>query len=179
MADQSPNNPNKKKDQVALAAFVDDMIKAKQQKHDVEILDNDIPKIKESLLKELNESINAHLLHLLSVDDQLALNDLLESNPSDAQLNLFFIQKIPNLQAEVATALLNFRNAYLFPVEEQIAQAVESIEPASETSQKEKKPVGEKLLSEQFLEDFPLPPAPPAPADLLLKKDSIPEKKWN
>ncbi len=58
--------------------------------------------------------INTHLVTLLSETDQRELDGLLEKKVTDEELDNFFIKKIPNLSAEIATVLVNFRTAYLF-----------------------------------------------------------------
>lgn len=112
---QTPSkNQNDKviKDQIALLSFVDDLLK---EKKDSNIKPEDLPKVKEVLLKEVQDAINRHLVSLISEKDQVELDQLLDKNISDEELNNFFVQKIPGLEAEIASALLNFRSAYLYP----------------------------------------------------------------
>lgn len=112
-----PQTPPKKDkaimDQVALLSFIDEMIQARK---DPAIKPENLPNVKTVLLRELNETINTHLITLLSEKDQRELDGLLDKNVSDDELNDFFSKKIPNLEAEMVSALLNFRAAYLFPV---------------------------------------------------------------
>ncbi len=100
-------------DQAALASFIDKLIDERQ---DPNITEATHPQIKAMLLSELNQAINTHLINRLSEKDQLALEDLLNTNPSDDDLNKFFMDTIPNLEVEIASALLNFRTAYLTPI---------------------------------------------------------------
>ena len=125
--------------------------------------------MKNALLKEVNRAIFAHLVTQLSVNDQIALDSLLNTNPSDQQLNIFFVQRIPNLQVEIASALLNFRTAYLYPVHQQIANAVESISPAVVPVE----PSSQQVMSadttpsvsqNDTFQNFPLPPSSSGPS---------------
>ncbi len=132
MSDQDQNNQsassqqNDMIDQVALTAFVDDLIKSR---NDSGINEQNIERVRNALLDEVNEAINLHLLDKLSDRAQIELDKLLDTDPSDEQLNQFFIREIPNLEVEIAAALLNFRAAYLYPLSQKIAKAVESISP--------------------------------------------------
>lgn len=80
-------------------------------------------------MKEVNDAINMHLINLLSEKDQIELDDILQKNAPDEELNQFFIRKIPNLEAEIASALLNFRTVYLYKPEEQKTQDVPTPPP--------------------------------------------------
>lgn len=108
-------------DQIALLSFIEDLIK---ERKDPNITDANIAQVKEVLLKEVNDAINMHLINLLSEKDQIELDDILQRNAPDEELNQFFISKIPNLEAEIASALLNFRTVYLYKPEEQKTQDV-------------------------------------------------------
>lgn len=100
-------------DQAALASFVDKLI---EERKDPNVTEASKLQVKAMLLSELNEAINTHLINRLSEKDQLALDDLLNTNPSDDDLNKFFMDTVPNLEVEIASALLNFRTAYLTPI---------------------------------------------------------------
>lgn len=100
-------------DQAALASFIYKLI---DERKDPNITDATKPQVKAMLLSQLNEAINTHLINRLSEKDQLALDDLLNTNPSDDDLNKFFMDSVPNLEVEIASALLNFRTAYLTPI---------------------------------------------------------------
>jgi len=124
MADQSTNTtppPGEKaiKDQVALLSFVEDIIK---ERKDPNVKPENLPKVKELLLKEVNDSINRHLISLLPDKEQVELDELLDKNVGDEELDSFFEKKIPNLESEIASVLLNFRAAYLYPLKAQEAQ---------------------------------------------------------
>lgn len=126
MADQStnPTPPSNKaiKDQVALLSFVEDII---EERKDPNIKPENLPKVKELLLKEVNDSINRHLISLLPDKEQVELDELLDKNVSDEEIDAYFAKKIPNLEAEIASVLLNFRAAYLYPLKAQEAQTQE------------------------------------------------------
>ncbi len=106
---------NALKDQVALEHFVDELIK---QRNDPKAKPEET---KALLLRQINEAINTQLVNVLSEKDQVALDELLDKNPTDDELNAFFIEKIPSVEVQVASALLNFRAAYLFTPGEQVA----------------------------------------------------------
>lgn len=105
--------PQDLKDQAALLSFIDEMMK---ERNDPNITDKNREQMRAFLLYKANEAINTHLITLLSEEDQKELDALLERNASNQELDEFFKKKIPNLSVEIATALLNFRAAYLFPV---------------------------------------------------------------
>lgn len=110
MADQTTGN-KAVRDQIALLTFIDDIIK---ERKDPNIKPENITQVKAVLLKEVNDSINRHLISLMSEKDQVELDELLEKNITDDGLNEFFLKKIPQLEAEIASVLLNFRAAYLY-----------------------------------------------------------------
>lgn len=113
MSDNNTISEQSLKDQVALVSFVEDLIK---ERKDPNITDANVNQVKAMLLREVNDSINAHLINLLSGDDQKALDSLLDTSPADDAINAFLTQKIPNLEIEIAAALLSFKEAYLLPV---------------------------------------------------------------
>lgn len=98
------------RDQVALVSFIDDLLK---EKNDQSIKPDALPKVKEMLLKQLNEMINIHMISLLSEKDQTELDKLLDSNASNEELDKFFESKIFNLKSEIASVLLDFRASFL------------------------------------------------------------------
>ncbi len=186
MSNLGTNNPsnNDVVDQKALLVFIDDLIKAK---NDPSITEKELPEVRKLLLNEVNLAINSHLVNLLPKKAQLELDKLLDENPSDEQLNVFFIRNVSNLEIEVAAALLNFRAAYLYSVRDQIVKAVESISPVVPNVQTS---VDEKILSAPLSPapvqpsaapnqnfDFPLPSAPPAPLPSTGNPNDV--KKWN
>lgn len=101
-------------DQVALASFINELIEDRYQGN----IPANAGEEKALLLKEINEAINTHLVRLLSQADQLALDELLDKNATDDEVNKFFAEKVPKLEVEIASALLNFRAAYLLPIPE-------------------------------------------------------------
>jgi type VI protein secretion system component Hcp len=118
MTTQSPKipthvTPQDLKDQAALLSFIDEMMK---ERNDPNITDKNREQMRAFLLYKANEAINTHLITLLSEEDLKELDQLLERNASNQELDEFFKRKIPNLAVEIATALLNFRAAYMFPV---------------------------------------------------------------
>ncbi|MDH7476341.1 MAG: hypothetical protein QHH09_02610 [Microgenomates group bacterium] len=149
MADQNPNQPKidvkNLKDQAALLSFVDDLIEARK---DPNITDKNREQMRAFLLQQVNEAINTHLITLLSEDEQKELDVLLDKDVSNEELDRFFQQKIPNLTVEIATALLNFRAAYLFPV---IQKDLEQQKNANQPSQQQ---------NQSQSEETSLPPAP-------------------
>ena len=151
MADQNSNQPviDEKaiKDQIALLSFVNDLIKDRQ---DPNINEQNLSKVKELLLIEVNDAINRYLISLLSEKDQLELDVLLNKNASNDSVDDFFASKIPNLEAEIAGVLLKFRAAYLYPVRDRLQkQAQNSSLPVAESA---KNPSG-------------FPPPAPVPTD--------------
>lgn len=137
------------KNQIALLSFVDDLIKART---DQKYAEKDLPNIKTLLLKEVNDAINTHLVSLLTEKDQLELDKFLDQNPTDDQLDDFFRKKIPNLEVEIASVLLNFRAAYLYPL---------TVQKTEDRERKTEEKAAESPVKRS------LPPAPPvAPAPL-------------
>lgn len=118
MNNQNQNQPKPKKDnalrdQIALLSFIDDLIK---ERKDPNVNEKNIANVRALLLKELNDAINTHLVSLLTERDQIELDVLLERGMTNEQLDDFFRKKIPNLEVEIASVLLNFRGAYLYPL---------------------------------------------------------------
>jgi hypothetical protein len=66
------------------------------------------------LLARLNDEISDHLVDLLSEEDAAELDTLLESTKDQEEINAFFEKKIPNLSDEIAKAMANFKEAYLY-----------------------------------------------------------------
>jgi len=119
MADQNNNKtnlnsqPQSVRDQVALLSFIDDLIK---EKNDPSIKPEQLPQVKAALLTELNEMINTRMVTLLPEVSQRQLDAILERKASNEELDKFFSEKIPNLTAELASVLIDFRTAYLLPL---------------------------------------------------------------
>lgn len=140
MNNQNQNQPKPKKDnglrdQIALLSFIDELIK---ERKDPNINEKNIANIRALLLKELNDAINTHLVSLLTERDQIELDILLEKGMTNDQLDDFFRKKIPNLEVEIASVLLNFRAAYLYPLtvkkQETEGEKSSSLPPAPPTS---------------------------------------------
>jgi len=68
------------------------------------------------LLRELNAVINRHLITLLPEKEIGALDEPMDQDATDYALDQFTVRNIPNLEVEIASVLLNFRAAYLYPV---------------------------------------------------------------
>ena len=100
-------------DQVELLSFVHDIIR---EKNDPTIKPENVQDITLMLLGQLNESINTHLIMLLPEKDQLALDKLMDQDATNYELDQFMERKIPNMKAEIASVLLDFRAVYLYPV---------------------------------------------------------------
>ena len=119
MADQNQDKtnlnsqPQSIRDQVALLSFIEDLIK---EKNDSSIKPEALPQVKAALLNELNQMINTHMVAILPDYDQRELDILLKNKVADEELDKFFSEKIPNLTAELASVLINFRTAYLSPL---------------------------------------------------------------
>lgn len=107
---QKPKKDQGLADQVALLSFIDTLI---TQKKDPNVNEKNMNQVRALLMKELNDDINEHLIQLLTEKDQLAMEDLLDKNPTDEEITSFYQQKVPNLTAEIASVMLNFRAAYL------------------------------------------------------------------
>ena len=147
-----PNKDNALRDQVALLSFVEDLIK---ERKDPNINEKNIANVRALLLKELNDAINTHLVSLLTEKDQIELDVQLEKKMTNEELDDFFRKKIPNLEVEIASALLNFRAAYLYPLGSKTS-AVEEERSDGKTAEVKT----EALVKES------LPPAPVAPAPI-------------
>ena len=100
-------------DQLAIRTYVDKLI---EERKDPEVTPERVPVVHAMLVKKVNEAINEHFVSLLNDEDVLELDKLLDAKIPDNELNDFFRKKIPNVSVEIATALLNFRAAYLYPV---------------------------------------------------------------
>jgi len=107
------DQPQNVRDQVALLSFVENLIK---EKNDSSIKPEQLPQVKAALLMELNEMINTRMVTLLPEVSQRQLDAMFERKASDEELDKFFVEKIPNLSAEIASVLLDFRGAYLTPL---------------------------------------------------------------
>lgn len=139
--------PKSIRDQVALLSFIDDLIK---EKNDQSIKPEQLAQVKAALLQELNEMINTHLVTMLPEADQRQLDAMLDRNVSDEEMDDFFVKKIPNLSAEIASVLLDFRSAYLTPLST----------PVEKSQQQPQTPPPAPALSKPSF-----PPPAPVPVD--------------
>jgi hypothetical protein len=171
MADDQNNIPQGARDQAALAAFVEQMI---TDKKDPAVNGENMSRLSEVLLGELNDQINTHLINLLPEDKQKELEGLLDKEANDMAIDGFFEKNIVNLEAEIAAVLLNFRAGYL-------AVPVKNTEPPKNIEL----PVDQSANSLKTTDD--LWAAPPAPADhtpfdtatITADKVQTTEKSWN
>lgn len=106
--------PANVRDQIALASFIDGLIK---EKKDQSLTPETLARTKEFLLNELNQTINTHLVSILLDEDQKEMETLLDKKVSDEELDNFFENKIPNLVAEITAVLVDFRSVYLYKPE--------------------------------------------------------------
>lgn len=145
MTDQNtPVKDDKKiRDEIALLSFVDKIIK---EKNDPSIKPEELPQLKAFLLQQVHDAINRQLIAALPEKDQMLLDQLLDKNPVDGEINEFLIKQIPNIEAEITVALLNFRAAYLYPQGQAKPIAANQAVIKPQTSKIE--------------EDIPAPPAP-------------------
>lgn len=145
-------------DQLAIRTFVDNLIK---ERKDPEVTPETLPVVHAMLVKQVNQAINEHFISLLNDTDVVELDKLLDANIPDNELNDFFRKKVDNISVEIATALLNFRAAYLYPVwkkqqEEQVAASSAQAEATKAASAE-----ASAVKEEKKVEDLDqLPPAP-------------------
>lgn len=132
--DIGTNLPKGTRDQASLAAFVESLIK---EKNDPNVTPQSILNVVEVLLGELDDQINTHLVNLLPEEKQKELERLLDNEAQDSELDSFFEKSIPNLESEIAAVLLNFRAGYLAipkpqssPVKNVSTELVENLTPA-------------------------------------------------
>lgn len=154
MADDMKPLPQGARDQVALAAFVEQMI---QDKKDPAVTLENISRLTEVLLGELNDQINTHLINILPEDKQKELEALLDKEANDMAIDGFFEKNIVNLEAEIAAVLLNFRAGYLAKVG-QTPQSQPNTQPNQAVNTEFQNSSPSKTKDDLFA-------APPAPAD--------------
>ncbi len=121
---------NGMQDQMAIQTFVDKLI---EERKDPEVTAANMPVVRSLLIKKVNEAINEHFISLLNDSDVEELDKLLEADIPDGELNEFFRKKIQNISVEVATALLNFRAAYLYPVWKKQQEEQNKVVPTEKT----------------------------------------------
>lgn len=103
------------RDQVALLTFIENLIK---EKNETGLSEEQLKNTKVTLLNELNQMINTRLISLLSTPQQQELEILLNNKISDKELDSYFRKHIPNLEAEIASVMANFREVYLMSLED-------------------------------------------------------------
>jgi hypothetical protein len=134
-------------DHMAIRSFVDKLI---EERNDPDVTEERKPVVQAMLIKKVNEAVNEHFISLLKDEDVMELDKLLEAKIPDNELNDFFRKKIENISIEIATALLNFRAAYLYPVWKK--QQEDQAKVIAATQEKQKKEV--------VVDVSQLPPAP-------------------
>jgi len=105
-------------DQWELLDFINHLLIEK----DPQFSPEQLAQARESLLVELNDQINARLVSCLSDKDQDTLSELIDSDASDEDIDEFFVATIPNLEIEIASVLIDFRNAYLMDLRDAYAE---------------------------------------------------------
>lgn len=154
-----PNIQNEIKSQVALMKFVTDLIDEKKPSY---LNDTNRQAVVESLLEDLNEEIDRHLVNQLDESTQKELEKLLDNKEmGPKELDDFMAKSIPNIESEVAAVMLNFRDAYLSPLvgllSEDPKKVVEEVRQSIEKAEESKEP-------------NELTPAPPAPVESQIPK---------
>ncbi len=99
------------KDKIALYDFVSELLPLRPE---LNLTAEEKPLVIEQLVKELDYTINAHLMDLLSDQAVEEFNTLLDSNPTDEQVDAFLANHIPNLSTEIAAAMLEFKTIFLY-----------------------------------------------------------------
>jgi len=141
-------------DQMAMDTFVNNLI---DERKDSEITPATRPALYKLLMTKVNEAINEHFVSLLNDEEVKELDKLLTEHIPDKQLNDFFRSKIDNISVEIATALLNFREAYLYPMWKK------QQEDAAKAAGEEQQNAEPKQQKEEQLEELDaLSPAPVA-----------------
>lgn len=116
---QTPSEQNVVYDQMAIEGFAEDLIK---ERFTETLSEAEHENIKKTLVSELHDHINKTLIDSISEQDQVELENILDMEAPDQVLDVFFEQKIPDMAAKVAAALLEYRAIYLYPVTGQIPE---------------------------------------------------------
>jgi hypothetical protein len=106
MTDNQPSQDPR--DFLALSTFVEELLKARPPK----VPSSELPKYKESLMVQVMEAVNSRLIGMLDEAAQKELETLLSTNPSQEPVLAFFTQHIPDLHAQIALALNEFKEGY-------------------------------------------------------------------
>ena len=100
-------------DYLAMQTFVNELVAQRKPN----IPDNELANYKESLISQVLESVNSRLVGLLSQSQQQQLEKLLDSQASQEQLSQFFVTSLPDLTAQIANALSEFKKGYLIDLD--------------------------------------------------------------
>lgn len=107
--------PQNIRDDVALLSFIDELIK---EKKDPNINEKNIAAVRITLLENLKEMIYTRLVSMLSLEKQKELQQILDNNGKDEEIDQIFAKNIPNIEAVIASILIDFKIAYLTPIED-------------------------------------------------------------
>ena len=160
---------NKVLDQVALLSFIDDLIRDRK---DPNITEKNMAEMRAMFLKKVNEEINIHMINCLTDKDRVELDMMLDKDPSDKELHEYFVKKIQNLDIEIASVMLKFRAAYLYPVNQELQNISQGKGDISTASQTEKPNRDSSIKPSEEMLSAPYPPQkqtsapvnlPPAP----------------
>ena len=100
-------------DYLSMQTFVNELVAQRKPN----IANNEIANYKESLISQVLESVNSRLVGLLSQTQQQQLEKLLDSQASQEQISQFFSNSIPDLTAQIAAALSEFKKGYLIDLD--------------------------------------------------------------
>ncbi|OGK64956.1 hypothetical protein A2313_02280 [Candidatus Roizmanbacteria bacterium RIFOXYB2_FULL_41_10] len=100
-------------DYLSMQTFVNELVAQRKPN----IPNNEIANYKESLISQVLESVNSRLVGLLSQTQQQQLEKLLDSQASQEQISQFFSNSIPDLTAQIAAALSEFKKGYLIDLD--------------------------------------------------------------
>ena len=115
--DDNKNQQNQEmKDKAALYDFVAELLHSRP---DMKLTPEEEPLVMEQLVKELDYTINAHLMDLLTDEAVEEFNKLLDTDPSTEQINEFLSKHIPNLSGEVASAMIEFRTVFMYEADQE------------------------------------------------------------
>lgn len=111
MTDQ--NSTQATLDYLAMQTFVNELIAERKPN----IADVELASYKESLISQVMEAVNSRLVGLLSLSQQQELEKLLDSQAKPEQLSQFFTNSLPDLTAQIASALADFKKGYLIDLD--------------------------------------------------------------
>lgn len=93
-------------DEIAIEKFIDDLVKARE---DLWIKPENRDRFKKALMDQLTDEINNHFINLLTKNDQLLLNQLLDKGINNQELNIFFEQRVDDHVAHLTTIFQRFK----------------------------------------------------------------------